>query len=111
EGVAAGGAELVDDLVQDLLVAARQHHLGAPAGRQAGGGQADAAAGAGDDNDLVMQFFQTDFHEGLLCLKRGGPGGDVVAGPRQGSECRSSASMRRCSSMGTWRASRRRNEP
>ena len=47
--------DLVVDLFQLVHRAPQQHHRGAMAGIGQGRGTADAAGGAGDENDMVLQ--------------------------------------------------------
>src|SRR5829696_4716364 len=53
-------------LPQRVLVAGREHEPGAALGGHLRGGAADAARGAGDDDDLLFERLQRDAHRGLL---------------------------------------------
>jgi hypothetical protein len=70
DGLAAGGLDGVDDVVEGLLAAGGEHDLGALFGGGLGGGEADAAGGAGDDDDLLVEGFEFDGH-GFLSMSLG----------------------------------------
>ena len=53
---AAVGDDLLGDALAGLGVDVRDHHRGAFAGQRLGVGLADAAAGSGDDRDLVVEL-------------------------------------------------------
>ena len=55
---------LIDHL-QRLATAGGQHEPGAALGGQQCGGQADAAGGAGDDHDLLIERFEIGCHRAL----------------------------------------------
>ncbi len=63
-------AEFAGDLLQRLLVARHQHQAGALGHGGARGGQADAAGGAGDDDDLLGERTKIGLHGVLLCGER-----------------------------------------
>jgi hypothetical protein len=67
----ASGVDAVHDVVERLAAARRKHDLGALLRSALGGAQADAAGGAGDDDDLVFQLLEFDGHgETPLCHGR-----------------------------------------
>src|SRR3954467_14814331 len=53
----AARIDLVDDLVRRLLAPLGQYELGSFFCRRPSGRQADSAGRAGDDNDLLVQWF------------------------------------------------------
>ncbi len=54
-GLPAGGADLVGRRLERVLLARREHHVGARPGEGGGDRLADPAAGAGDQGDLPLQ--------------------------------------------------------
>ena len=77
-GDAAGGADLRDDAVEGVGAARGEHDGGALAGEEPGRRGADAAAGAGDEDDLAGE--QAD---GVSAV---GVGHAAKAGRRRGCE-------------------------
>src|SRR5690606_11120795 len=59
-GLAAGRLDVGDQRVEAVDAARAQHHGGAALGQQPRGGFADAAAGAGDQHDLVLDVVHVD---------------------------------------------------
>jgi hypothetical protein len=64
----AAVAQLPDDLPQLVLVAGHEHDLRAPLGGEPRRGEADARAGAGDDDRLLRKGLAAELWKPWTCL-------------------------------------------
>jgi hypothetical protein len=65
DGLAPAAVDLVAELLQRVLVAGSQDQAGTPLGGAPGSGQADAAGGSGEDDDLLVEWAETNGHGAL----------------------------------------------